>query len=409
MTFPSNPLQARFLLACAAALAHGCSQPVATEMLGDDTAGKADRAGDATCDAYVEWLVYEYAPVDCEEGPSCAGRAPVEARPPCGPEGADAAHLSWRNAYLKHVQAPWLSRWNQAQADFIWRGDVEQGQINPWFSDQDRFAAEAAFTEDERAAHAALLAVQPTPTDAGSYHFVWLEPYLTVLSQLAFPSTPDLHSHSVPTGRDVCGDPHLDAPPCPWEPSLFLNAGEAEALDLLAEARPTPTEDGAYEEWLGHYTGYLGRGANLDLLGFEFPLRSEQGLAPYEEAFFARLRSVAPRAVGERDSDGWMGKYLVFVQTARLELADERLRLSMVEEVRPDVLVGAPAYESWLGVDLVGLGLAQTEDAELRGRLLEHKPCARTDEELVRFDEAYRLYRDLAGEDPAAAPQVCPK
>lgn len=385
------------------ASAAGCQGPFDAHTDGSGAGGKADGETDACQAEHDRWLLLEYAPLGCDDGPTCVGRASLDSRPSC--EGAPD-HATWMMAYDKHIFAPWLLRYNAARNDFMMRSSA-------YFEDHDRFVEVTAPTEAEAAAHAAMLAV-PFAADAFDYKW-WLGRYETLLLEVGFPLRSQ--NNLEVDGREVCGDPFEGQPfACPYEPALLLDSSEETMLSWFEDFMPAASNDGLLAEWSAFYYAFLASGATFDLIQFEFPLYSERGLAHHELAFFERLRGIRPAGGGAEDSQRWLSHFLILLETAELSLVDQELRVELFEASRPEELVGLAAYETWLGIDrllgsddLTGFAGVSDDDAKL-DRLLAVKPCARDEDELAAFAEAFASYdpdgptADLA----LAAPERCP-
>ncbi|MGE0549687.1 MAG: hypothetical protein AB7O24_24745 [Kofleriaceae bacterium] len=332
--------------------------------------GKAD-GEDACQTAHDDWLGYQYAPVTCEDGPSCVGLAAIETAPSC--KGAPK-YSWWRFLYDRHVHLPWLLRRNAATAEFILRD-------SPHFGDHEKFVAALAPTPEEQAAHDKMIAITTAPVEAYEFDYDWLQSHYFLLYEFGTPV--ERQGSSVINKRGMCGvHPDVQAP-CPDEPPLFLNSSELTMLAWSLQTAPSVRDDdGAFARWTKPYFDLLTPSA-LSSLQFEFPLFTGLGLASYELEFYAAVRSSAPAARGPTDSADWLRWYLVFLETVRFTLSDDVLQLDLFEASRPAQLVGLPAYELWLGTGPNGDGFGSiSKSPEHLDRLLANKPCARDEVEL---------------------------
>jgi len=380
-----------------------CGSSPTTESL-PSGGGKADEISVDQCQEQQNgWLIFEFAPLACEDGPACVGKVALDSRPQCD---GQPDHATWTLVWDKHIFGPWMLRRNQAHEAFMMAD-------SPDFLDHQKYVQKIAVTAEELAAHQALLSV---PRNADLFDVtIWRDRYSTLLHVLAFP----LYSQSstaigTSDGRMICGDPFLyQEQQCAHEPALYLDASEKQFLSLFEALLPVVEEDGALAEWVDLYLEYLiGGQATADLLHFEFPRLTEKGLAPYELAFFERLRSLAPPAKGEVDSEHWVSWYTVCLSGANLSLTDEVLQLGLYELTRPEQLVGAGAYTRWLGADLLGLGFAaDSTDENKLPRLMLAKPCARDQAELQKMQQVFDAFTPDAptADLKLAAPALCQK
>ena len=375
---------------------------------GDSTAdpgsGKADDAGQVSVQdpcqrAHDDWLLNEYAPLSCAEGPDCVGRTDLSSAPKC--EG-EPSYAAWDLAFQKHVATPSLQQIFAARNAFMVPGSDHAG-------DYGRYVSACEPTSELRSAHESLLAIQPA-ADLFDYQHNGLARYWTGMLATAFPLPHRAQLFAAGDGRTICGalPSSEDLQNCGAEPSLFLNGSEQQMLDLLESSLPKPQVDGAFAAWLEVYFDVLTSAEND--LQFRFPRATDQGLAPYELQFFERLRNMAPTPQGERDSAAWVAKHLVLLASHDLESVDDAIHVGLWEASRPVNIVGPQAYAQWLGVDLIALGLVLLHDQPAaREQLLRFKPCARDSKELEAF-ETIRVRAEGLPPDAAkdAEPSVCP-
>ncbi len=363
--------------------------------------GKGDQVESSCTSEHNAWLLNDFAPLLCEDGPTCVGRVSLDTRPTCQGE---PDYDTWTLVWDKHIFVPIMLRRNAALDAFMLRE-------SPHFLDREQFITDTAPTQDELRAHRALLEI-PRYVEAFDFD-MWIGRYETLLGDFAFPLYSQANTLSVGNGRNVCLDPFSFEESeynCEHEPTLFLNESEKATLALFESFRPEAGSDGPFAAWTGVYFSFLAGSTTADLLHFQFPFATENGLAGYELEFFGRLRNVAPKAEGEADSEGWMGRYTMLLSTAHLSDSDQSLQLDLFEVTRPAQLVGLPAYESWLGTDILESGFLEvSNDSEKLDRLLAVKPCARDAEELASLQSVFDGFETNVetADLELAAPAVC--
>ncbi len=337
-----------------------------------DLSGKKD---EQCQQSHNNWLLEEYAPFRCDDGPACVGRVTLDTMPSC-PGAAD--YDTWRNVYNKHIRDRWLANYLQAENKFVLRD-------SPDFGDHALFVARTAPTDEQRAAHEKMLAVRPGSETPAGYDLFWLASHQLLLEK--FGTWLPLQTQVISDGRQICGDPLVAQPPCPDEPALFLNASERMMLSMSLETAPEVEGDGALGSWADTYFDFMTSGSSTEFMNFEFP-EFTSGLGSYELAFYASVRESMPPAVGEADSKHWLRKYLLLLETGDFSFTGEVLQVDLFGESRPPQLVGLPAFELWLGDDLTGGYTLISGDARKLDRLLEVKPCARSEAELQAMNDA---------------------
>jgi len=355
--------------------------------------GKADDGVSENCiTEWTRWFLERYAPMSCADGPACVGKVSLSTRPSCD---GGVAHDTWMLGLKKHVLIPWSAREAAAQSAFY-------AYDTPAHQNTALYAEAVQPTAAEHAAFDRLLAVRVLAT-ADDYA-PWFADLAVWIEGLARPVR-SMNNATV-GGRLLCVG--VDLAQCHAEPSLLLNPGEREVLRLIERAAPAVTADGHFATWVSDYFGFLAGGDEASTTGFVFPETDmEPSLFPYEYAFFEYLLSLAPDAVGERDSLAWFDHYTAVVLGTELDQQNSLERLVLFETSRPAALVGLPAYTSFLGTDdgLSGLALFEGDDADKVALILGAKPCARTDTELQAMQALYQSYRGVA--QASAGPVRC--
>jgi hypothetical protein len=360
---------------------------------GPGVGGKADEGASDTCTTtWSTWFLERFAPMGCTEGPACIGRADARTRPTCD---GGVPRDTWKLGFTKHVVTPWLQRVAQARTAFATPGA-------PGHENAAIYAAATMPTAAEQAAVDALLTV-PVLKSAYDYQLgfeefaFWIEDFASPLRST---------NNAFVGGRLLCVD--VDLAQCSAEPPLWLNAGEKAFLAMAARLVPDASTDGDFATWVGSYFDFLAAGNEIGGTEFLFPMSDmEPALFAYEHAFFQYLLSLAPEAIGERDSLAWFDHYTAIVLGTDLGQPNAIERLVLFEASRPPVLVGLPAYTSFLGKDggLSGLALFEADDTDRVSLILGAKPCARSETELEAMQAVHRTYRGIAKAE--AAPERC--
>ncbi len=354
--------------------------------------GKADDAvTDACVAAWSSWFLEQYAPMTCSDGATCVGRVALSTQPDCD---GGVLHVSWMMALEKHVLGPWSAREVVARKAF-YTYDTETFESRP------TYIAALEPTPEENAAFEKLMAV-PVLATVEDYR-PWLGDFELWVATLAKPlKSPN---NVLVQGRDLCVDVDLEL--CSAEPALLLNPSERELLRFLERAAPNVAGDGRFAAWVDGYYDLL-EGDELAYTEFVFPENDmAMALFDYEFDFFQYLLSVAPEAVGERDSLSWFDNFTAVVVGTHLDQSNSVERLALFQASRPSQLVGIPAYESFLGMDGFISGLAHFDetDSEKLSLMLTAKPCARDADELAEMETLYRRYRGPA--KASAGPVAC--
>ncbi len=344
--------------------------------------GKADGAGDAQCSQqYIEWLLSTYKPAVVAQA---ADLATLAQQAPCRGELLEpTAWTTWMDATFELSFAPYMKRHFAALAPLVGPGDLH--------GNYDAYVAASMPTSDEVAAEHAMKAVQPAAALEGVDVMAWLGQVHSlaeeVLTPLLFPDTNQLEYEG------------------PWT----LNAGEAAALDLIADTMPHTVRDGAFAAWVDEYGSILRDGINVDTSddynAADPALGCFQGeTAPCgRDQFLDRFVKLAPAAKGDQDSATWMSQLDLWASIAATSMApyatNDDAQLARVDSVRPAKLSGTAAYKTWLDA----LASAASNPDVTANSVMPAKPCVGSD--------GAQLYSDFSAANPgladAASPVTC--
>jgi hypothetical protein len=349
--------------------------------------GKADGTADEACTRdYITWALETWKPAVAAGDPSAL--AAVAQTAPCRDELLDpSAYDTWSDITFGAVFAPYLQQYTAAMTALISAG-------NPAFGDVAAFTAAATPSPAAAALVKATLAARPAAAFERVDETGWMGQYHTVAEQLLLQlSYADLQ--------------YFEGP---WT----LNSGEAAALDLLEQTRPTTFRDGAYAAWMDEYSDFLQHGASTtdsadDYVSSDPRLGCFQDeTAPCGRTFVLdRIAALAPPAKGDGDSTRFIIELSLWAPLAASSTpestANDHAQLARITKVRPAHVTGLDAYKRWLDVvsDVAGT-------PELTSDVLPAHPCVAASD----ASAAETAHAALASAHPeladATAPATCP-
>lgn len=410
----------------------GCGMEATPAPRGSDGKGDVTDSGSACSQAYWDWLNQTYLPM-LDRPPTEVSDADLASAAALRPPSQDTEYsygVCWLPAFLKYFYGPASVRLHQAHAIYLDRGSAD-------YERYDRFLANSELTSEIRRNGKALLALRPAKTDREGFA-TWLSAYDDLLWAVVEP----------------VGMPGLRAYENVSEEGWVVNVQEAAYLDLMQAARAEPTNQGAFDQWMHSFKGWLfGPPPNSGIaIVFNLPWEpgadmvstyAPEGVAIYQctstlpgqpnpypdcsrngepflkdavRSFVTRIEGARPAARSADDCAAWTNIYFARVLRALGDRAQheptidgtDKLALALLEEVMPRPLFGLFPYESWL--DLYAMPDVLS-DAVWRARLMQAKPCVYESDLPAAKERFQQTVAGLArGADAltTAAPTVCP-